>query len=73
MFYFILGMFFVLVVIPTIDSLMSLMVSAIEILRTKCAVKIAEYSKKISDCDNPPITTHPIGFSIQSETTNNDD
>ena len=61
---FLLGGLFLYILLPILESFMSAICIAIEVFKTKCGVKIAEYNSKIaqvnSAIDDP--VAHPIGF-----------
>jgi hypothetical protein len=45
---FFLGMIFIYILLPILESAMSVICSFLEILKAKCGLKIAEYNDKIS-------------------------
>lgn len=69
---FILGIIFVLVVIPTLDVLTSFIVSFIEMIKSWFAIVIAKNNQKIQDLSAPDIPQHAIGFAIEEEVDEND-
>jgi hypothetical protein len=72
MFYFLAGMIFVMSIIPIIDSLTSLIVSVIEILKAKCAISIAKSNQQLMQLENTPKTkSSVIGFSAPIEEVEN--
>lgn len=62
---FLLGGMFLYIILPILESIMSVICSALEILKAKCNLKITEYNSKISQINYPkediPVT-QPIGF-----------
>lgn len=64
---FILGVIFVLVVIPTLDVLTSFIVSFIEMIKSWFAIVIAKNNQKIQDLSAPDIPQRAIGFAIGEE------
>lgn len=69
---FILGIIFVLVVIPTLDVLTSFIVSFIEMIKSWFAIVIAKNNQKIQDLSAPDIPQRAIGFAIEEEVDEND-
>ena len=62
---FLLGGIFLYICLPILESIMSVICSALEVLKAKCGVKIAESNSKISQINYPKediSVTHPIGF-----------
>ena len=61
---FFLGMMFIYILLPILESLMSVICSGLEVIKAKYNVKITEYNSKISqinqELETP--TAHPIGF-----------
>lgn len=68
MLYFILGVLFVLLIYPVIESLSSLILTAIEVAKGYLNTKIMKYNTQLkqmsSEEDN---TINPIGFFSQEE------
>ena len=61
---FFLGMMFIYILLPILESFMAVICSGLEIIKAKCNVKITEYNSKISQINQElesPIA-HPIGF-----------
>lgn len=69
---FILGIIFVLVVIPTLDVLTSFIVSFIEMIKSWFAIVIAKNNQKIQDLSAPDIPQRAIGFAIEEEVDEDD-
>ena len=61
---FFLGMMFIYILLPILESLMAVICSGLEVIKAKCNVKITEYNSKISQINQglEPLTAHPIGF-----------
>lgn len=62
---FLLGGIFLYICLPILESVMSVICSALEILKAKCNLKITEYNSKISQINYPKediSVAHPIGF-----------
>ncbi len=69
LYYFLLGIIFIQWCIPLGDSLVELIVSAIETLKGKLGVKISKYNaeiQKIADDLDKPIAHNLIGFQVDS-------
>ena len=69
---FILGIIFILVVIPTLDVLTSFIVSFIEMIKSWFAIVIAKNNQKIQDLSAPDIPQRAIGFAIEEEVDEDD-
>lgn len=69
---FILGIIFVLVVIPTLDVLTSFIVSFVEMIKSWFAIIIAKNNQKIQDLSAPDIPQRAIGFAIEEEVDEDD-
>jgi hypothetical protein len=69
---FILGIIFVLVVIPTLDVLTSFIVSFVEMIKSWFAIVIAKNNQKIQDLSAPDIPQRAIGFAIEEEVDEDD-
>lgn len=68
MIYFIAGMLFAAAALPIVDGMVSVALSFMEVLKGKCAVKVAEYNYQISKMDDEPTQeTHVIGFQVPTE------
>ena len=51
-----------------LDSITSLFISWIEVLKGKCSVKISEYNYSIQKLREPPeVAVRQIGFSVDSD------
>ena len=61
---FFLGMMFIYILLPILESLMAVICSYLEVIKAKHNVKITEYNSKISQINQrlEPPTAHPIGF-----------
>ena len=61
---FVLGMLFIYILIPILESVVSLICSALEVLKAKCNLKITKYNNQITkislETEGP--VAHPIGF-----------
>ena len=58
-------MFFVIVVSPVLEEIAAIIVSALEVIRGKCSVKVAEYNHQISNIGKEPVDKiRQIGFEI---------
>ena len=64
--YFIAGILFITVISPILDSLTALVISFLEVLKGKLAVKVSEYNYQISNIGEEP-TMNKIGFSAPIE------
>ena len=64
MFNFFLGMMFIYILLPILESLMTVICSGLEVIKAKCNIKITEYNSKISQIDQglEPSKIRPIGF-----------
>ena len=66
---FILGMLFIYILIPILESIVGLICSALEVLKAKCNLKITKYNNQITkislETDGP--IAHPIGFQYTPE------
>ncbi len=69
---FILGVIFVLVVIPTLDALTSFIVSFVEMIKSWFAIVIAKNNQKIQDLSAPDFPQRAIGFAIEEEVDEDD-
>lgn len=62
---FLLGGIFFYLILPILESIMSVICSVLEIFKAKCNLKITEYNSKISEINYQqeefPVA-HPIGF-----------
>ncbi len=70
MFNFFLGMIFIYVALPILESITSAICTRIEQYRAKCNVKITEYNKQIQQINsstNSPVARSPIGFKYVEE------
>ena len=45
---FFLGMMFIYILLPILESLMAVICSGLEVIKAKCNIKITEYNSKIS-------------------------
>jgi len=70
---FILGLIFVLVVIPTLDGFTTLIVSFMEMIKSWFAVIIAKNNQKIQNLSAPDIPQRAIGFTIGEEVEDDND
>ena len=60
-------MIFVIVISPILEEISAIIVSALEVLRGKCSVKVAEYNNQISNIGEEPVDKiRQIGFEIPS-------
>ena len=61
---FFLGMMFIYILLPILESLMAVICGGLEILKAKCNVKITEHNSKISQINSglEEYSTRPIGF-----------
>ena len=60
-------MVFVIVISPVLEEIAAIIVSALEVIRGKCSVKVAEYNHKISNIEKDPVDKiRQIGFEIPS-------
>ena len=61
---FFLGMIFVYILLPILESLVAVICSGLEIIKAKYNVKITEYNSKISQINQglESSAAHPIGF-----------
>ena len=61
---FFLGMMFIYILLPILESLMAVVCSGLEVLKAKYSVKITEYNSKISQINQglEQSKIHPIGF-----------
>ena len=61
---FFLGMMFIYILLPILESLMAVICSGLEVLKAKYSVKITEYNSKISQINQglEQSKIHPIGF-----------
>ena len=59
---FFLGMMFIYILLPILESFMSLICASLEVLRAKCSVKITRYNKEIETMNEGPVENHLIGF-----------
>lgn len=61
--FFILGIVFCTLIYPLLDALCAVFLSALEILKGYCTVKITELNNTINKMSEPePQHTHVIGF-----------
>ena len=70
MFNFFLGMMFMYVALPILETITSAICTAIEVYRAKCNVKITEYNKLIQQINSDkeaPVARSPIGFKYEEE------
>lgn len=79
MLFFILGMFFILLVIPIIDNLMVLLTNYVSLILQKTAKKIYDIKKEIGEDLKNSEESSPIGFQTEcigyeiDSTLNNDE
>lgn len=66
LFYFIIGILFIDVALPLLESITGCICTRMEQYKAKCAVKINEYNAEIEAVDIP-VQAHPIGFQYTSE------
>ena len=62
---FLLGGIFFYLILPILESIMSVICSVLEIFKAKCNLKITEYNSKISEINYQQeefSVAHPIGF-----------
>ena len=60
-------MIFVIVISPVLEEISAIIVSALEVIRGKCSVKVAEYNHQISNIEKEPVDKiRQIGFEIPS-------
>ena len=65
--YFILGIITYGCIIPLVEQFFGTVVTAIEVWKTKLALKITQYNHKIHNVENVANIKHPIGFIIEDE------
>ncbi len=66
--YFLLGALTVYVVLPITDSILSIIVTLLEVIKGFLAVKLAKLNNQIVQLDDPGYSTkQPIGFLIENE------
>lgn len=68
LFYFILGIFFVDLILPLLESLFGVLCIKLEVLKAKCSVEINKYNLMIEK-DTAP-STNPIGFMYNLDAEN---
>ena len=66
LFYFILGIFFVDLILPLLESLFGVLCIKLEVLKAKCSVEINKYNLMIEKDTSP--STNPIGFMYNLDT-----
>ena len=60
-------MIFVIVISPILEEIAAIIVSALEVIRGKCSVKVAEYNHQISNIEKESVDKiRQIGFEIPS-------
>lgn len=66
---FFLGMMFIYICLPILESLMSVICTELEVLKAKCNIKITEYNNKITQINSKIESSaiHPIGFQYNSK------
>ena len=73
-YYFIAGMLFTSFISPILDSIASLVITAIEVLKSKCGFKITTYNHQMDLINNTKeCQSHVIGFAIPTEEDDEDE
>ena len=67
---FVLGFIFCLSIQPLLESITSLLMSFVEMLKSYMAVKISNNNQKMNSEET---TSHPIGFALSGEEVETDD
>lgn len=60
-------MIFITILSPILDSVAAVIITALEVIKGKLSVKVAEYNKQISKIGLNEENSHIIGFSIPTE------
>lgn len=65
--YFLLGILTVYIVLPIVDSILSIVTTFLEVIRGMLALKVAKINQEITDLDKPNKSTkRQIGFSLDN-------
>ena len=73
-YYFIAGMLFTSFISPILDSIVSLIIAAIEVLKSKCGLKITTHNHQMDLINNTEeCQSHVIGFAIPTEEDDEDE
>lgn len=64
---FIAGMIFATVIAPILDSLTTVLMTGLEIIKGKYTLKIAEYNSQIQKLGYEPEDSRVIGFVVPTE------
>ena len=60
-------MIFIIVISPVLEEIVAIIVSALQVIRGKCSLKLAEYNHQISNIGKEPVDKiRQIGFEIPS-------
>lgn len=60
-------MIFATTIAPILDSIASVIMTSLEAIKGKCAIKVAEYNNQISKVGDAPTQTNAIGFVLPTE------
>lgn len=64
---FIAGMIFATVISPILDSITTVVMTGLEIIKGKWSLKITEYNHQIQKLGDEPTNSHLIGFVTSAE------